>query len=97
MIGETWGWGPSLLLKVKVTFGGCAKTNLRRYKYYEAGGHCSTVDGLPHIATSVDGRRLVLQGVQVDRVMKGGLCSWKWFGGVLELRDAVRYATDGLR
>ena len=67
-----------------------------RWEYYEAGGPLSSA-GPPHIATSIDRQRIMVQGSQVDQVMEVGLGSWEWFTGASEAKNVVEYAGRGPR
>jgi hypothetical protein len=48
---------------------------------YRAGGVVTHADQLPHTATSLDARSIILRGAQIDRVSEIGESSWPWFPG----------------
>jgi hypothetical protein len=49
--------------------------------HYLAGGVLTEADPLPHVATTLDGKIVILKGAQIDRVSEIGRSSWQWFGG----------------
>jgi hypothetical protein len=49
--------------------------------HYLVGGVLTEADPLPHVATTLDGKIIILKRAQIDRVSEISRSSWQWFGG----------------